>query len=92
MAHKEIPKDVFTVEEKVQHIRTCILDRKSMSFYELFTNFSSRNEIITTFQAMLELLKLQFLKFEQDETFGDITLILSNTQGNIDIENIDGYN
>ena len=42
--------------------------------------------------AVLELLKLQFLKFEQDETFGDITLLLTDSQGNINIENIDEYN
>ncbi len=33
-------------------------------------------EIITTFQALLELLKLQYLTYEQKETFGDITINL----------------
>ena len=91
-AKKEIPKEVFTVADKIYFIRDRLTDKKEMSFYELFTDFSSKNEIITTFQAVLELLKLQFLKFEQTDTFGDITLLLSDTQGNINIENIDEYN
>ena len=89
---KEIPKEVFTVADKIYFIRDKLQERKEMSFYELFTSYSTRNEIITTFQAVLELLKLQFLKFEQTDTFGDITLILSTEQGNINIENIDEYN
>ena len=91
-ARKEIPKEVFTVADKIYFIRDELTSKKEMSFFELFTDFSSRNEIITTFQAVLELLKLQFLKFEQADTFGDITLLLSDTQGNINIENIDEYN
>ncbi|MBE5756694.1 MAG: chromosome segregation protein ScpA [Clostridiales bacterium] len=91
MAHKEIPKDVFTVEEKVQHIRTCILDRKSMSFYELFENYYSRNEIITTFQALLELLKLQYVAVEQNTVFDDITIILKEDR-NEELGEIDEYN
>jgi segregation and condensation protein A len=89
---KEIPKEVFTVADKIYFIRDKLQERKEMSFYELFTSYSTRNEIITTFQAVLELLKLQFLKFEQTDTFGDITLILATEQGNINIENIDEYN
>ncbi len=89
--HKEIPKEVFTVADKIYFIRDRLTERKEISFYELFTNFSSRNEIITTFQAVLELLKLQFMKFEQNDTFGDITLLLCD-KGEIDIGKIDEYN
>ncbi|MBO5713617.1 MAG: segregation/condensation protein A [Clostridia bacterium] len=91
-AKKEIPKEVFTVADKIYFIRDELTTKKEMSFYELFTDYSTKNEVITTFQAVLELLKLQFLKFTQNETFGDITLLLTDTQWNIDIENIDEYN
>ena len=73
---KEIPKEVFTVADKINYIKTTMLERQSCSFFELFKEDASRMEIITTFQALLELLKLQYLTYEQKETFGDITINL----------------
>lgn len=75
-SQKEIPKEVFTVADKIDYIKTTMLERQSCSFFELFKEDASRMEIITTFQALLELLKLQYLTYEQKETFGDITINL----------------
>ena len=75
-SQKEIPKEVFTVADKINFIKTTMLERQSCSFFELFKEDASRMEIITTFQALLELLKLQYLTYEQKETFGDITINL----------------
>ena len=75
-SQKEIPKEVFTVADKINYIKTTMLERQSCSFFELFKEDASRMEIITTFQALLELLKLQYLTYEQKETFGDITINL----------------
>ncbi len=88
---KEIPKEVFTVKDKVVHIRQTLLDRKEMSFYELFTSYYTKNELITTFQAMLELLKLQYIKVEQTGIFDDITLKLREDR-NEELGEIDEYN
>ena len=75
-SQKEIPKELFTVADKINYIKTTMLERQSCSFFELFKEDASRMEIITTFQALLELLKLQYLTYEQKETFGDITINL----------------
>ena len=88
---KEIPKEVFTVAQKLTFVREELSKRKSMSFYDLFTRYSTKSEMIVTFQALLELLKHQFLTFEQDDTFGDITLHY-NEGGGTEIENLDEYN
>ena len=69
---KEIPKEVFTVKDKVEHIRAVLLDRKEASFFEMFTSYYMKNELITTFQAMLELLKLQYITVVQNGIFDDI--------------------
>lgn len=89
--NKEIPKEVFTVADKVNFIRTTLLDRGYVSFYELFSIHASKTELITTFQATLELLKLQYIKVEQNDMFGDITLILREDR-NEEIGEIDEYN
>lgn len=76
ITHKErhITLDRFTVAEKMSHIRDFMLLRQTARFDELFEEDYSKSEIITTFQALLELLKLQFVKAEQKEVFGEILL------------------
>ena len=82
---KEIPKEVFTVPEKMQFIKDRMLEVKECSFFELFKSTASKSEIITTFQAMLELLKRQFIKVEQKEVFDDISILLNEEIGGEDI-------
>lgn len=73
---KEIPKDVYTVADKIGFIRTALLAKERCSFFELFEEDTGRMEVITTFQALLELLKLQYVHAEQQGTYGDIQIIL----------------
>ena len=73
---KEIPKDTFTVAAQIDYIKNIMNARESCSFFELFTKHASKPEIITTFQALLELLKLQYLTVEQNNIFDDITITL----------------
>ena len=90
---KEIPKDVHTVAEKVSFIRERLTREKEFLFDSLFVTYS-KNEIITTFQALLEMLKYQFLKVEQDNNFGPILIKLNPEYSVEDItdEQFDEYN
>ena len=88
---KEIPKEVFTVKEKVDTIRNILLERKTVSFFETFEGLYTKNELITTFQAMLELLKLQYITVEQNGIFDDITLTIREDR-NEELGEIDEYN
>ena len=88
---KEIPKEIFTVKDKVEHLRNVLLDKKSVSFFETFSVNHTKNELITTFQALLELLKLQYVSVEQDGFFNDITIILREDR-NEELGEIDEYN
>ena len=82
---KEIPKEVFTVADKMEFIKTTMLEKHECSFFELFTGYTTRNECITTFQAMLELLKRQFIRVEQNAVFDDITIILRDDRSEVEI-------
>lgn len=73
---KEIPKDTYTVEEKVNFIRETLIEKQEVEFENLFTTFS-RSEVITTFQALLEMLKHQFIMVEQVDSFGAIIIRLN---------------
>lgn len=90
---REIPKDRFTVPEKISYIREAVKMRESIRFEELFENDASKAEIVTTFQALLELLKHQFLIVTQEEIFSSITIMKNpNRNEDEDIGEIDEYN
>lgn len=90
---KEIPKDEYTVAERVTFIRDKLREENQFYFESLFASYS-KNEIITTFQAMLEMLKFQYILVEQKDVFTDI-MITRNPESNIEEignEEFDEYN
>ncbi len=90
---REIPKDVFTVRDKIKKIRETIMAKESLQFEELFENDSAKAEIVTTFQALLELLKHQFVVVEQADLFASITIKKNpNRSEDEEIGEIDEYN
>ena len=90
---REIPKDVYTVQDRVKHIYKNVFSREQMRFEELFQNDSTTPEIVTTFQALLELLKHQFVIVEQEELFSTITIKKNpNRREDEEIGEIDEYN
>ena len=90
---REIPKDVFTVRDKIKHIREKIHTSEKLFFDELFNEEATTAEIVTTFQALLELLKHQFIIVEQEELFSAITIKKNlNRSEDEEIGEIDEYN
>ena len=93
VAPRKIPKDKYTVKEKIVHIRQAINEKDSLNFEELFADDVSIPEIVTTFQALLELLKHQFIVVEQDDLFSTIMIKKNpNRSEEEDIGEIDEYN
>lgn len=74
---REIPRDEYTVSQKVTFILETLESKEEVEFEELFTKDFTKSEIITTFQAMLELLKFQFLRVVQNTIFGTIKIYLN---------------
>ena len=90
---REIPKDIYTVRDKIKHIREKVAAKESMHFDELFSEDATTPEVVTTFQALLELLKHQFILVEQEELFASITIKKNpNRSEDEDIGEIDEYN
>lgn len=71
---KKIMKDRFTVAEKIISIRNFAKERMRFEFEELFDEDMTKSELINTFLALLELLKLQTIKVIQNGTFGNIVI------------------
>ena len=72
---KTIEKDRFTVEEKTFELQTLLIKEKRVKFSDIVGKDYSRSEIITTFLALLEMLKRQEVKVEQEEQFGEIEIL-----------------
>ena len=50
-------------------------DRSELIFGDLFAQAQSRTEIVVTFLALLELIRLKRLKVRQESAFGEIHVI-----------------
>ncbi len=72
-----LKRDVYTVEEKIEHIKLELLSKKRSYFIEYFKAARSKSEVIVTFLAILELLKQNYLTIVQDENYGEIELLIA---------------
>lgn len=71
----EVIKDEFTVEEKVHELIHILIIKPVIYFVELFEKAKSKVEIIVTFLALLELIRLKEVIIRQREAFGKIEII-----------------
>jgi len=82
---KKVLKEKFSVHDQMVNIRSIMADRKTIDFTELFESDYDRSDIVTTFLAVLELLKYGIITAEQDETFGKITIYAVEGSENTEI-------
>ena len=66
----------FTVEALIDRIRTVLSERGSLPFTEVFGAGASRSQLIATFMALLELIRLGEVKAVQTRNFGDIEIMV----------------
>ena len=70
----EVITDEFTVAEKVHQIFNLLAKRTTVQFSELFRSAKNKTEVITTFLALLELVRLREVLIRQDAHFEDIEI------------------
>lgn len=71
----EVQGEVWDVEDKMSLIATAVAERGSVPFAELLLRCRARGEMIVTFIALLELIKLGQVGCIQDEAFGEILIV-----------------
>jgi segregation and condensation protein A len=71
----EVNEENFTVGDKMNFILKKIDRAPALRFFELFSNMSSRNEIVATFLAILELIRLKQIAAQQNSAFDDIEIV-----------------
>lgn len=71
---REIFGEHFTVSEKIDVILQRVANGGSLKFSELFGEIASRVEIVVTFLALLELIRLKQIRATQPDPFADIEI------------------
>lgn len=71
---RDIFEDKWTVSEKIETIVNLIRERPAVKFSELFAAATSRTEVVVTFLAMLELIRLKQIVIAQPEAFAEIEI------------------
>ena len=73
----KIEKEEVTVDDKLEYLKEYIVSHKKFSFRDILKNQKSKLQIVVTFLAILEMMKMGTITVEQENTFDDI-LITSN--------------
>lgn len=73
----EVVREQLSVAEHVQLVLERLTEKKRIAFREIFSGFPSRLELVVTFLATLELVKMRMIRVEQANEFGDIWLTLA---------------
>jgi segregation and condensation protein A len=71
---REIFEENFTVSDKIDYIIQFTQRDAPVAFSELFASAASRTEIVVTFLALLELIRLKQLRVVQSNSFAEIEI------------------
>lgn len=74
---RDIFEDKFSVSEKIELLMHALTERPRLRFSELFASVTSRTEVVVTFLALLELIRLKQITAVQEEHFGEIQICRS---------------
>lgn len=71
---RDVFEDRWTVSEKLEFLADLFSRQRSVKFSELFAASTSRLEVVVTFLALLELIRLKRLEVTQPEPFSEIEI------------------
>lgn len=69
-----VSEDKYTIEDKIKDFISKILKKPILFFSEFIKTSRAKTEIIVSFMALLELIKLNKITAEQKQIFGDILI------------------
>ena len=70
----EVFEEVISIEEKIEEIKQVVAERGSVHFRELFDQKVTKNVLIVTFLALLEIVRSKFARVSQEKQFGEILI------------------
>ena len=77
----EVQAEAYDVEDKMALLASAAAEHGSISFIAMLEKCRSRLEMVVTFMALLELIKLGTVQVVQPEPFGDIRIVYRTPEG-----------
>ena len=74
-----LPAEVVPIEPRIDQLLEILSLKDACAFEELFSHSTSRRELITTFLAVLEMIRLKLIRIVQSKTFGPIRVYKRNS-------------
>ena len=74
-----VSKELYTIESKIKQIQNLLAMFPAITFHGIFGSPCSRQEIITTFLALLELIRMRQIVITQEKTFDEIWVRAQNS-------------
>jgi len=71
----QITREALTVKDKISHIMEMLENNDTVRFEDLFKENKTRVQLVVTFVALLELIRLGLIRAYQEKDFGNIWLI-----------------
>jgi segregation and condensation protein A len=69
-----MPEEQYSIQDKMDEIISGLAQVPQVTFGALFAGLSSRKAVVTSFLALLELIRMQKIIVQQDMTFGEIVI------------------
>lgn len=70
----KIEKETVSLDEKIEYVLHYVLEKKTCSFRKLLEKKRGKTQMIVTFLAILELMKMGKISIVQEHSFEDITI------------------
>ncbi|MEC9131514.1 MAG: segregation/condensation protein A, partial [Verrucomicrobiota bacterium] len=84
---REIKADVWSVSQKIEMFRKRIQTQTRFRFSELFAQDRTRNEVVVTFLALLEMIRMKQLRALQSTPFEEIEICVAEAMDPDSAEN-----
>lgn len=69
-----VQKDLYTIEEKSEYLLDLLKLFEKVKFQDIFREDADKMEVVVTFLALLELIKVNEVNIYQDKIFGEIVV------------------
>ena len=69
-----LPEERISIETRIEQLLSRVSDTKACGFEDLFVDVATRASLITTFLALLEMIRLKLIRVFQAGTFGPISV------------------
>ena len=89
-----IKREPVSLEQKIGQLLTFAKGRRHFSFRQLLEGQGDKLEVVVTFLAVLELMKIGKIQLKQEETFGDMEIEALEQEGgemDLDLEGLDDF-